>query len=134
MTDEYLRSDGDSEHVDLRITVNREVLDRLTTAAATQGMNLTTAINTAMEFYEVALSAPEERIVRVTDADDVVRRFYVIPTGSDHSANALLLGILIMVLSGPAVVFSAWFFGLWLLGAALAFLGWSTSVARAVRR
>lgn len=105
----------------VRFAAREEILEKLTTAAATQGVSLDHAINIAMQHYELALSAKPGQVLRWHDADDEVRRLYMVPGNLSRWENVATFSITAMILDGPLMLLSPWFYTVW-VGAGLALI------------
>lgn len=115
MTDEYYDGD-DPEILAVRFLADRQTFEKLTTAAAIQGLDLNQAINHAMQHYEITLSAEPGKVLRFNDADQQPRRLYVVPDDFSRWENAMTIGVLLMVMAAPLMALWPGFFVSWFLG------------------
>lgn len=108
----------------VRFNAREDVFEKLTTAAATQGMSVTTAINAAMQHYEVTLSAEPGKVLRFRDADDKTRRVYIIPSNFKMTEELMMFGIVVSIMAAPLVMIWRPLFLTWLLGLICCGVSW----------
>lgn len=134
MTDEYLAHPPEGEYATIRLRVRTDHLDKLTTAAATQGISLEQAVNNAIQHYDMTLSGKPGQVLKWEDADKKTRRIYFIPEGGlDRWDHLMLIGLGMMILSGPGLLLSEWFLTSWVVGLGLAWTGWTFTMLAANR-
>lgn len=111
----------------VRFYAREDVYNKLTTAAATQGMSVTTAINAAMQHYEVTLSAEPGNVLRFRDADDQTRRIYIVPSNVKLIESVMSFGIAMMMVAAPFELLWPPIFVVWCFGAICCAVCWIMS-------
>lgn len=125
--DDSYQADGDDENpefVVVRFQLRQDYFDKITTAAATQGVSVSHALNSAVQHYDLTMTVEPGNMLRFKDASDQVRRVYVVPADFKRWERWQGLGILMMVLAGPLTMRTPLFFFLWLAGLLAFVIGW----------
>lgn len=110
--------------IPLHFHAHRETLEKLTVVAATQGMSVDTAINTAMHHYEMTMGVEPGKVLRWQDADNQTRRVYLLPSGYRRTELAMTIGVVLMVAAAPLCVIISQLFLIWAAGAMIFLIAW----------